>query len=154
MSTAETNPAPAASGGSSKITKAVAGAATIAVLAFGASQIARGTSSSTTSTQTPSAPAGAPAGAGMPDMGTPVTGATLSKLTSAATAKYPGTVERAMQLPNGSYVVHVVRSGGSGEVHVLIGKDFKVTGVDQGGPPAGAPPSGQAAPGQSSFSNQ
>jgi len=32
-----------------------------------------------------------------PDMGTAVTGSTLTKLMSAVTAEYPGTVERAMQ---------------------------------------------------------
>jgi len=75
-------------------------------------------------------------------MGTPVTGATLTKLKAVATAKYPGTVEQAMKLDDGSYVVHVIQSSGNGEVHVRVSKDFKVTGVDQGGPPSGgAPPS-------------
>ena len=82
----------------------------------------------------PSTPTTAPAG-----MGTPVTGTTLDKLEKAATAKYPGTLERAMQLDDGSYVVHVMRSSG-GEVHVLVSKDFGVTGTEQG-PPAGAAPS-------------
>ena len=39
---------------------------------------------------------------------------------------------------DGSYVVHVIQSNGDGEVHVLVSKDFEVTGVQQGGPPAGA----------------
>jgi hypothetical protein len=51
-----------------------------------------------------------------------------------------------MKLANGSYVVHVIQSGGKGEVHVLVGKDFKVTGTEQGGPPGGAPPAGSNAP--------
>jgi hypothetical protein len=74
----------------------------------------------------------------------PVTGATLAKLKSAVAARYPGTVERAVKLPDGSYAVHVIRSSGQ-EVHVLVSRDFKVTGTEQrdfgGGPPAG-----QAAP--------
>ena len=70
-----------------------------------------------------------------PGMGSEVTGSTLTKLESAATAKYPGTVERAMELQDGTYVVHVVQSNGDGEVHVLVCKDFEVTGVQQGGPP-------------------
>ena len=62
------------------------------------------------------------------------------------------TVERAMKLADGSYEVHVIRSGGAGEVHVLVTKDFKVTGTSQG-PPAGAPPAGQAAPSSSGSSS-
>ena len=82
-----------------------------------------------------------------PDLGTAVTGAALKRLTAVATAKYPGTVERAMKLPDGSYQVHVIRSDGQGEVHVLVSPAFKVTGVQPGGPPrGGTPPSGTTAP--------
>ena len=70
-------------------------------------------------------------------MGTAVTGATLTKLKAVATAKYPGTVERAMKLADGSYVVHVIQSGSKGEVHVLVSKAFKITGTQKGGPPGG-----------------
>ena len=129
----------------SKIAKVVAAAVTIVALAFGANAIANGGSSSATAGSAPPA-AGRPGNGGPPGgMGTAVTGATLTKLKAVATAKYPGTVERAMKLPDGSYEVHVIRSGGAGEVHVLVSKDFKVTGTSQG-PPAGAPPAGQAAP--------
>jgi hypothetical protein len=134
-------------GRSNLVMKAVATAPAIAALFFGGNAITKGGSSS--AGQTPTAPAGAP-GAMPPGMGAAVTGTTLTKLEQAVTAKYPGTVERAMKLPDGSYVVHVIRSGGSGEVHVLVSKDFKVTGVQQGGPPGGAPPAGQSAPGGSS----
>ena len=126
---------------------AAKGGAAIAVVAafvFGANAVTNGDSSSTT------ASAGAPAGqlasgapGAPPDMGTEVTGAPLTKLTSVATAEYPGTVERATQLDDGSYVVHVVQSNGDGEVHVLVSKDYEVTGTEQG-PSGGAPPSGQA----------
>jgi hypothetical protein len=44
-------------------------------------------------------------------------------------------VERVVQLPDGSYEVHVITS--SGEQHVLVSKDFEVTGTQQGGPPPG-----------------
>ena len=127
----------------SPVMKIVAAVAAVAVLAFGASAVARHGSS----------PSAAPGGQGAPQGGggmlSPVTGATLAKLTSVATAKYPGTVERAVKLPDGSYEVHVIRSSGQ-EVHVLVSRDFKVTGTEQrdfgGGPPAGQAPGGQAGP--------
>ncbi len=79
-------------------------------------------------------------------MGTAVTGATLTKLKAVATAKYPGTVERAMKLADGSYVVHVIQSGSKGEVHVLVSKDFKITGTQKGGPPGGGAPTVRLGP--------
>jgi hypothetical protein len=132
----------------SKIAKVVAAAAAVIALAFGANAIANGSSSSAAAGSTGQTAAGRP-GTGRPPggMGTAVTGATLTKLKAVATAKYPGTVERAMKLSDGSYVVHVVQSGGKGEVHVLVSKAFKITGTQKGGPPGGgAPPSGSAPP--------
>ena len=141
----------------SKIAKVVAAAAAIVALAFGANAIANGDSSSATANGAQTA-AGRPGHGGPPGgMGTAVTGATLTKLKAVATAKYPGTVERAMKLSDGSYVVHVIQSGSKGEVHVLVSKDFKITGTQKGGPPGGggAPPSGSAPPsGTSSSSSQ
>ena len=141
-----------ASGGArgGKVMKAVAVLATVVALAFGATQISK---SGTTTASTGSAPqsaqaAGPQSGMTPPGMGIAVTGTTLDKLEKAATAKYPGTVDRAMQLGDGSYVVHVMRSGG-GEVHVLVSKDFTVTGTEQG-PPAGAAPSSSSSSSQSS----
>lgn len=83
-----------------------------------------------------------------PGMGTAVTGDIAKKVQAAATARYPGTVERVMKLQDGSYVAHVITS--SGERHVLVSKDFRVTGSQQGGP--GLPPGStqqqpQSAPG-------
>lgn len=83
-----------------------------------------------------------------PGLGTAVTGDTAKKVQAAATARYPGTVERVMKLQDGSYVAHVITS--SGERHVLVSKDFRVTGSRQGGP--GLPPGStqqqpQSAPG-------
>jgi hypothetical protein len=140
----------------SKIAKVVAAAAAIVALAFGANAIANGDSSSTTANGAQTA-AGRPGNGGPPGgMGTAVTGATLTKLEAVATAKYPGTVEQAMKLSDGSYVVHVVQSGSKGEVHVLVSKAFEITGTQKGGPPGGgAPPSGSAPPtGTSSSSSQ
>jgi hypothetical protein len=90
-------------------------------------------------TGTETGPAG---GAPRGGFGTPATGAAADKAKAAALAKYPGTVERVMQLPDGSYEVHVITKSG-GEVHVQVSKAFAVTGTQQGGPPAGAtPPAG------------
>jgi hypothetical protein len=153
---------------SQSVLKVVAGVAALAAIAFGASAIASGSKSNTN----PVAGAGAaqgmpgtpprglngatpPSGAnggppqGGPGFGTPVTGATATKVKAAALAKYPGTVERVMQLADGSYVVHVFGSGGS-EVHVLVNKQFQVTGTATGPPgrPApGAPAAGKSASG-------
>jgi hypothetical protein len=147
MSSSDTSmPAPR----QSPVMKIVAAVAAIAVLAFGASAVAKHGSS------TPSAaPAGqrAPQGfapQGGPGAFSPVTGATLAKLKSAVAAQYPGTIERAMKLPDDSYEVHVIQSGGQ-EVHVLVSRTFTVTGTEQrdfrGRPPAGqAAPNGRAAP--------
>jgi hypothetical protein len=66
------------------------------------------------------------------DFGTPATGAAAKKAEAAALARYSGTAEKVMKLPNGSYVVHVITS--KGEYHVSVSKAFKVTGADQGGP--------------------
>ena len=89
----------------------------------------------------------------------PVTGATATKVAAAASARYPGTVEQVQQLPDGSYVAHVITAK-SGELHVIVTSDFQVRGAfgrRDGGrrfpPPQGAqPPQGQvpAAPSTSS----
>lgn len=73
------------------------------------------------------------AGGPPPGFGNEVTGAAAAKAKAAALAKYPGTVERVVQLPDGSYIVHVLRKSG-GEVHVHVSKTFAVLGVEQGMP--------------------
>jgi hypothetical protein len=120
--------------------KALAGA--VAALAVGGLAAGCG-SSNTTATATPAAAtSGAPSGAQgtAPAIGNTVTGASADKAKAAALGKYPGTVERVMKLPDGSYVVHVIRGSG-GEVHVKVSKAFTVTGLEQG-PPGGAPSGG------------
>src|SRR3954468_23957599 len=75
-------------------------------------------------------------GDGPPGFGTPATGAAAEKAAAAATKAHGGTVERVMQLRDGSYEVHVITS--SGERHVLVSKAFEVTGTEQRqGPPPG-----------------
>ena len=133
--------------------KIAAAGGAAAVLAAGAWLL--GTSGSnasvTASTQGPPGMAqGAPpqngqAPQGARGFGSDISGTTAEKVAKAATASYPGQVERVMQLPDGSYVAHVITS--SGEVHVAVSKDFQVTGTEHGRPPmGGTPPSGPTPP--------
>jgi len=90
---------------------------------------------------------GAPQGSGppgAPGLGTEVTGAAAERVAAVARAAHKGTVERVVKLQDGSYVVHVITSGG--ELHVAVSKALKVTGAARGGPGAGGPPAGM--PGQ------
>jgi hypothetical protein len=60
--------------------------------------------------------------------GTIITGAAADKATAAAVAAYPqGTVNRVLQLSDGSYAVH--RIGISSAHHIFVSKDFVVTGT-------------------------
>ena len=132
------------------------------VLAFGAYLVGRSNTTATTATDSaqtlPAAgaqrgaplpqtgqggqggqlPPGAQNGQGIPVLGTPVTGATAAKLDALVTAKYPGQIERTMKLDDGSYVVHVITS--TGEIHVAVSRQFKITGSDAGGPGGGGQP--------------
>jgi hypothetical protein len=120
--------------------KIVAAGGAAAVLAAGAWLL--GTSGSDASaTASTQGPPGMAQGAG--GFGSDISGTTAEKVARAATAKYSGEVERVMQLPDGSYVAHVITS--SGEVHVAVSQDFQVTGTEQGGPPLGGPPSSDGA---------
>jgi hypothetical protein len=141
---------------SQKVTKAVAGVLALGAIAFGASAIAG--ASGNDSSSAPASQAGGPPGAagarghgfpGGPGRGTPVAGAAASKARAAALAKYPGTVQVVMGAPDGSYVVHVIKSDGS-EVHVAVSSQFKVTGTLRGFRPGGPPPQ---APSSGSGSN-
>jgi hypothetical protein len=121
--------------------RAAAGA--VAAIALGGAIAGCGSADTTGSATAAAASAnpGATAGAqnAPPAMGKAVTGAAAEKAKAAALAKYPGTVERVLQLDDGSYVVHVIRSSG-GEVHVKVSNAFAVTGLDQGGPGGGGAP--------------
>ena len=138
--------------------KIIAAGGAAAVLAAGAWLLGTSGSSASTTASTqgppgmaqgsqPPSQSGQPPARGSgqmpPGFGDAVTGDTADRVAAAATAEYPGEVERIMQLADGSYVAHVITS--SGEVHVAISKDFKVTGTEQGGPPVGGtPPSGSS----------
>ena len=130
---------------SPQVTRALAAGTAAAVIAIGAYVVGR-SSSDSTSTASPAfggAPPAQQAGSQQgapPGFGHDVTGATADKVEKAALAKYPGTIERIMALPDGSFVAHVITS--SGEIHVLVSKDFTVTGTAQGGP--GGPEPGAA----------
>ena len=76
---------------------------------------------------------------GGPGQGTPLVGADYDTATKAALAKYPGTIQTAEKMADGTIIVHVVQASG-GEVHVRESKDFVVTGVDNG--PGGFPGDG------------
>jgi hypothetical protein len=63
-----------------------------------------------------------------PGSGTIITGAAADKATAAAVAQYPdGTVNRVLQLSDGSYAVH--RIGTSAPHHIFVSTDFTVTGT-------------------------
>lgn len=112
-----------------KLAKGAAAVGAVGVLVFGAAAIggANSNSSSGATQRTGFGPGGgAPPGGARPGLGTPVADDVAKKVAKAATAKYPGQVERVDQTPDGSYVAHVITS--SGEVHVLVSKDFEVTG--------------------------
>jgi len=145
----------------SKLMKIIATVVAAAALAIGAAALAgagSGRQAASTATggsggsQVPGGVGGPPggggpgtggAGAGGPGFGTPVTGATAQKVEQAALAKVPGQVERAEQLADGSYIVHVITSGG--EVHVAVSRDLQSVRTLRG-PPVGPPPAGGATP--------
>ena len=63
-----------------------------------------------------------------PGTGTIITGAAADKAKAAAVAEHPeGTVNRVLKLSDGSYAVH--RIGTTGQHHIFVSKDFKVTGT-------------------------
>jgi hypothetical protein len=137
---------------SKTVLKTVAGVAALAAIAFGASAIAgaSGGASSSNAAGRMGPPGQMPQGGappGSPGFGSPVSGATAAKVKAAALAKYPGTVERVMALPNGGYVAHVFQKNGN-EVHVHVNSQFQVTGIDSGAP--GPSPAGGMPPGTSS----
>ena len=60
--------------------------------------------------------------------GTIITGAAANEAKAAALAKYPGgTVNRVLQLSDGSYAVHMIKI--SWPHHVFVSKNFEVTGA-------------------------
>jgi hypothetical protein len=78
--------------------------------------------------QSAPAPAGQAPQNWRPGTGTIITGAAAEKAKAAAVAAYPGgTVNRVLQLSDGSYAVH--RIGTASPHHIFVSTDFKVTGT-------------------------
>ncbi len=134
---------------SGKLRKLIAAGAVAVVVAVGGYAIGNATSGDGASGSASAAPAGQsrqsrqPQGAGQsgqpqvtghapqnwsPGTGTIITGAAADKATAAAVAEYPGgTVNRVLQLGDGSYAVH--RIGTSAPHHIFVSTDFHVTGT-------------------------
>jgi hypothetical protein len=123
---------------SSKLSKSIAaGTAAVAVAVGGLAIGNSGTSTSASGTANV-AQAAAPSHAAksgqlppnwQPGSGTPITGAAADKAKAAALAAgYKGTVNRVLQLSDGSYAVHLFANP-AGPHHVFVSKDFKVTGT-------------------------
>jgi hypothetical protein len=138
----------------SKLLAYAAGGIAAVVIGFGAYALGNSNSTGSTSGTANAARFGPPGQGGQPGQpgqgvgapqngqappgfGSPATGAAADKAKAAALGKYKGSVEQVMKLPDGSYVAHVITA--SGEYHVHVSKDFKVTGADQGGPRGGGP---------------
>ena len=131
---------------SGKLRKLIAAGVVAVVVAVGGYAIGNATSGDSGSGSANAAPAGQsrqPQGAGQsgqpqvngqapqnwsPGTGTIITGAAADKATAAAVAQYPGgTVNRVLQLSDGSYAVH--RIGTSAPHHIFVSTDFRVTGT-------------------------
>jgi hypothetical protein len=122
---------------SRKLTKFVAaGAAAVAVaiggFAIGNSNSSNGASGTTNATQAAALGQAPQSGQGpqnwRPGTGTIITGAPADKAKAAAVASYPGgIVNRVLELSDGSYAVHRIRT--AAPHHVFVSKDFKVTGT-------------------------
>lgn len=121
---------------SRNLTRSIAAGAAAVAVAVGAYAISNSTSSgsATPSPATaaarsvPAAEVGQVPQGWRAGTGTIITGAAADKAKAAAVAKYPeGTVNRVLQLSDGSYAVH--RIGISGHHHIFVSKDFEVTGT-------------------------
>jgi len=129
---------------SGKLRKLIAAGVVAVVVAVGGYAIGNATSGDGGSGSANAAPSGqSPQGAGRsgqpqvngqapqnwsPGTGTIITGAAADKATAAAVAQYPGgTVNRVLQLSDGSYAVH--RIGTSAPHHIFVSTDFRVTGT-------------------------
>ena len=122
---------------SRKLTRSLAAGAAALAVAIGGYAIGNNTSSDNGASPTANAaqaaaPRQAPQSGQVPQnwragTGTIITGATADKVTSAASAKYPGTVNRVLKLSDGSYAAHMFAT--SGPHHVFVNTAFKVTGA-------------------------
>jgi hypothetical protein len=126
-----------------KLTRFIAAGTAVVAVAVGGYAVGHSSSSnaaSGTATQGPAAQFGPRFGQGparqagqvpagwQPGTGAIITGVAADKAKAAAVAKYPGgTVNRVLQLSDGSYAVH--RIGTPAPHHIFVSKDFKVTGT-------------------------
>jgi hypothetical protein len=120
---------------SRKLTRFVAAGAAVVAVAIGGVAI----SNSNSGNGAPGTPSAAQAAAPAPSSGqapqgwrsgtgTIITGAAADKAEAAAVAEYPeGTVNRVLQLSDGSYAVHRIAT--PAPHHIFVSKDFKVTGT-------------------------
>ena len=122
-----------------RITKVVAGVASVATFALGGAAVAQAvgnTSGSTSTNNTGSAPAQSDGALPQRSDETVLTGDTASKVTTAAKAKVPGaTIERVETDADGhaAYEAHMMKSDGSG-ITVYVNKQFEVVGSEDGPP--------------------
>jgi hypothetical protein len=115
---------------------AVGSALVLSGLAAGgvlAGTVSASAADSPTSSASPSAPAVDESKSQRPDEHL-LTGDTASKVRAAALAKYPGaTIQRVETDSDGVYEAHLTTADGT-RTTVEVGKDFAVTGTEQGGP--------------------
>lgn len=119
---------------SNKVTRSIAAAGAAVMVAIGAYTFTGSgstpppTATSAPAVQSVAASAGQAPQSWRPGTGTIITGAAADKATAAAVAAYPGgTVNRVLQLSDGSYAVH--RIGTSSPHHIFVNTAFKVTGT-------------------------
>jgi hypothetical protein len=125
-----------------KVVAAVAAAVAVAIggLAIGNSTSSNGSSGTANAAQAPqSGQPHQPSTATVkgqvpanwqPGTGTIITGSAADKAKAVAIdAGYKGTVNRVLQLSDGSYVVHIIANP-NGPHHVFVSKDFKVMGSE------------------------
>jgi hypothetical protein len=121
---------------SRRLTKPIAAAVAVIALGVGGYAIGNSVSGNGTSATAKAAPAAQSAQASAalapqnwhPGTGTIITGEAADKAKAVAVAAYPGgTVNRVLQLSDGSYAVH--RIGTGSPHHIFVSKDFKVTGT-------------------------
>jgi hypothetical protein len=123
--------------------KLITAAAVIGVAAGGAG-VAGAATSSSSSSSTPSQ--GRHTVNGKSEAA--LTGTTASKVSAAALAKVPGTIERLETNVDGSapYEAHIVRKSDGAEVEVQVSKDFTVAAVNAMGHHGGNDNDGPAQP--------
>jgi hypothetical protein len=122
---------------SRKPTRFIAAGALAVAVAIGGYAIGNSSSGNDASSAASAAPAGQsgrPQVEGQapqnwsPGSGTIITGAAADRATAAAVAQYPdGTINRVLELSDGSYAVH--RIGTAAPHHIFVSKDFKGTGT-------------------------